>query len=352
LVLHHVDFQPKLAVDRSSSIRLYLQFRPMSTDSYLMNLGSRLLTGLADMAEPRRGRHRNFVLSRQMPDGGFRGREGESDVYYTGFAVRSLMILDELDATAAERIAGFLKSQPLNELSVVDVVSWMYSALAVQLAGGGDVLAEADPNWADELVAQLEGHRRADGGYAKTHEGAAGSTYTSFLVALTYELLGRDIPKPNSLVQFIFDRQRDDGGFVEIAPMRRSGTNPTAAAIAILRMFDSVDDEIREDITHFLRDARSGEGGFQANSRVPFADGLSTFTGLLTAQDLGLDGILLSAHVREFLTSELEFPTGGFRGATWDDQADVEYTFYGLGILALLTADRTDDETNVPTENE
>ena len=34
----------------------------------------------------------------------------------------------------------------------------------------------------------------------------------------------------------------------------------------------------------------------------------------------------------------LEFPTGGFRGASWDEQADVEYTFYGLGILALLNA--------------
>ncbi len=340
-----------MAVAATSFSRFPQQFASMSTDSYLMNLGSRLLTGLADMAAPRRALHRDFVLSRQLPDGGFRGREGESDIYYTGFAVRSLMILDKLDAAAAERIAGFLKSQSLADLSVVDVVSWMYSALAVQLAGGGDVLADAAPTWADELVTRLERLRTTDGGYAKTSEGAAGSTYTSFLVALTYELLGREIPKPNSLVQFIYDRQRDDGGFVEIAPMRRSGTNPTAAAIAILRMFDAMDDEIRDDITHFLRDARSGEGGFQANSRVPFADGLSTFTGLLTAQDLGLDGILLPTHAHEFVTSELEFPTGGFRGATWDDQADVEYTFYGLGILALLTADRTDDETTTVTDN-
>ena len=26
---------------------------------------------------------------------------------------------------------------------------------------------------------------------------------------------------------------------------------------------------------------------------------------------------------------------GGFRGGLWDDRTDVEYTFYGLGTLAL-----------------
>ena len=32
---------------------------------------------------------------------------------------------------------------------------------------------------------------------------------------------------------------------------------------------------------------------------------------------------------------ECERPIGGFRGGLWDEQADVEYTFYGLGTLAL-----------------
>jgi geranylgeranyl transferase type-2 subunit beta len=40
------------------------------------------------------------------------------------------------------------------------------------------------------------------------------------------------------------------------------------------------------------------------------------------------------------LIEELEFPTGGFRAATWDEAADVEYTFYGLGVLALLNGER------------
>jgi geranylgeranyl transferase type-2 subunit beta len=66
-----------------------------------------------------------------------------------------------------------------------------------------------------------------------------------------------------------------------------------------------------------------------------FADGLSTFTGLLTAQDLGLSELIDPPKVAGFVQS-LEFAAGGFRGATWDEAADVEYTFYALGTLGLL----------------
>jgi len=34
----------------------------------------------------------------------------------------------------------------------------------------------------------------------------------------------------------------------------------------------------------------------------------------------------------------LQAPTGGFRGGAWDNGTDVEYTFYGLGTLALLSS--------------
>ena len=80
----------------------------------------------------------------------------------------------------------------------------------------------------------------------------------------------------------------------------------------------------------------STEGGFQANTRIPFADGLSTFTGLLTAQDLGRRDLIKPPQVLRWLQTSLECEEGGFKGASWDQQADVEYTFYGLGVLGLL----------------
>ncbi|MGE5193694.1 MAG: prenyltransferase/squalene oxidase repeat-containing protein [Deltaproteobacteria bacterium] len=311
----------------------------MPSEPYLLRLGRRLSAGLASLPAEKRTRHRAFVLARQNADGGFSGREGGSDLYYTGFAVRTLAILDVLTADDCQRIAAFLRSCQRMQVTVIDLVSWLYCALVVQAVGGIDVLHDFDPAWPDRLAELLESFRTKDGGYAKTHEGALGSTYHSFLVALCYELIGKPVPQAPRLVQFVFDRQRDDGGFVEIAPMKKSGTNPTAAAAAILNMLGALDDELCDDMAAFLRGVRSMEGGFQANTRIPFADGLSTFTGVLTAQDLGLADVFDPPRVDAFIRS-LELPDGGFRGASWDQIADVEYTFYALGTLGLLGSAR------------
>jgi len=309
----------------------------MSQTPYLMELAQRLGEGLEFLTPERRERHRQFLRSRLMPDGGFAGREEGSDLYYTGFALRGLAILGGLDEADGIQIASYLRKQIRRSLTVIDLLSWLYSALVVQAACGEDVLQDIAENWADQLAQMLEAFRAQDGGYRKTEEGSAGSMYHSFLVVLCYELIGRAVPQPKRLVQFVFDRQRDDGGFVEIAPMKRSGTNPTAAAAAILRILGYLDDSARQDVRAFLNEVRSPDGGFLANTRIPFADGLSTFTGLLTAQDLNLDGILDPSSAKAFIES-LELPSGGFRGAVWDEVADVEYSFYGLGVLGLLNA--------------
>jgi geranylgeranyl transferase type-2 subunit beta len=307
----------------------------MSSEPYLLRLGRRLSAGLASLPAGARARHQAFVLSRQNPDGGFSGREGGSDLYYTGFAARTLSVLNVLTVGDCRKIAAFLKSCQRMQVTVIDLVSWLYCALVVQAASGIDVLNDFDRAWPERLAELLESFRTRDGGYAKTHEGALGSTYHSFLVVLCYELIGKSIPQVPRLVQFVFNRQRDDGGFVEIAPMKKSGTNPTAAAAAILNMLGALDDELRDDVSAFLREVRSGEGGFQANTRIPFADGLSTFTGVLTAQDLGLVDAFEGLRVEAFIRA-LEHPDGGYRGAAWDQVADVEYTFYALGTLGLL----------------
>lgn len=306
--------------------------------SYLFHLAERLTTGLAGMGDERRDRHRAFLRSQQMPDGGFRGREGDSDLYYTGFAVRGLAVLGGLSDEDAGRVAGFLRAQNVESLNVIDLLSWLYAALVVQATTGEDLLESLPEGWAERTIERTESLRRADGGYAKSAEGAIGSTYHAFLVSLVYELIGQAVPEPNALLQFVYDQQREDGGFVEIAPMKRSGTNPTAAAAALLMKLGAMDDEVRGDVRAFLDGVWSNEGGFLANGRIPFPDGLSTFTALLTAQDLGLRGVGRPALVERFVAGELEFPTGGFRGAAWDDTADVEYTLYGLGVLGLLGA--------------
>ncbi len=305
---------------------------------YLIQLADRVARGLSKISAERLERHRAFILTQQMGSGGFRGREGDADLYYTGFAIRGLAVSGGMDAACARNVASYLRTIDPLKLGVIDLLSWLYCALVVQASDGTDLLKEVPDDFVARIIESIESCRTDDGGYAKSNEGALGSTYQSFLVALTYELLGQKMPRRNALVQFLFDRQRDDGGFVEIAPMKRSGTNPTAAAVALLKLLNALESDISDDVLGFLTDVVSTEGGFQANTRIPFADGLSTFTGLLTAQELGRRDLISPDKILHWVTNSLEMPDGGFRGASWDQQADVEYSFYGLGILGLLFA--------------
>ena len=117
--------------------------------------------------------------------------------------------------------------------------------------------------------------------------------------------------------------------------MKRSGTNPTAAAAALLKQFGSMDDQTKAGIETFLSQVRGDEGGFRANTQIPFCDLLSTFTGLVTAHELGFAKRIDAESCLRFV-KQLERGEGGFRGAAWDERADPEYTFYGLGALALI----------------
>jgi geranylgeranyl transferase type-2 subunit beta len=303
--------------------------------SYLSQLTMRLARGLAVAPAAFRTRHADFLLAAQNPDGGFSGREGGSDLYYTGLALRGLACLGSLSEPTVGRAAGFMRSRLLQPASVVDFMSFLYAARLVESAGGPDVLSEHGTDWPVRVAAALESFRKSDGGYAKATDGTAGSTYHTFLVALCYELIGLALPEPEQVIAFVRSRRRDDGGYVEVVPARRGGTNPTAAAIALLRIFHAADERAAAAAIDFLVRLQSSEGGFRANDRAPMADLLSTFTALLTLTDLGAGDRIDGAAVRRFIDA-IELPSGGFRGGLWDQLSDVEYTFYGLGVVALL----------------
>jgi geranylgeranyl transferase type-2 subunit beta len=310
----------------------------MDAEPYLPRLTARLADGVARLPAEVRARHTAYLLGAQRADGGFAGREGDSDLYYTGFALRGLAVLDALSAEVAGGAAGFLRDSLARQASVVDFFSLLYACLLVQGAGGPDVLAGAPPDWPDRVAAALEGLRCGDGGYGKAAGAASGSTYHTFLVGLCYQLLGRALPRREEVVRFVASRRRDDGGYVEVAPMRRGGTNPTAAAVGLLQLAggDALTPELRAGAAEFLAGMASPEGGLRANARAPLADLLSTFTAAWTLAELGELARLDVAEVRRYAES-VGRPEGGFHGGLWDDGCDVEYTFYGLGVLALLS---------------
>lgn len=303
---------------------------------YLEQLTARLVTGMAEVDPAVRERHAGYLLAAQRDDGGFAGREGESDPYYTTFALRALAILGELNDSVAARAGEFFERQLSTRTSVVDFLSLIYGRAILLNFAGIDPMANTASDWRQAVAGELEKLRRDDGGYAKTEEGAAGSLYHSMLVVICQQLIEVLPVEPERLKQFALARQREDGGFVEMAPMKRSGTNPTAAAVALLMILGADDEELRQTTGKFLQGMQTAEGGFCANTRIAVADLLSTFTGLLTLSDLGAtEGVDLQAA--NAYAQSLACESGGFRGGMWDDGHDVEYTFYGLGVLALTT---------------
>jgi geranylgeranyl transferase type-2 subunit beta len=305
------------------------------TEPYLARLTGRLLDGVERLPDEVRRRNTRYLLEAQNPDGGFSGREGGSDLYYTGFALRSLAVLQALNPDVCGKAAGFLRTKMTGSAGVVDFFSLVVSCYLVPLGGGPDVLADAPPDWRERVAGTLETFRTPDGGYGKTPGAPHGSTYTSFLVTLCLQLLNRPTPDPEKLAAFVKSRRRPDGGYVEISAMKRSGTNPTAAGVGVLQILGELDEPAAREAADFLAALPSPfEGGMRANDRIPAADLLSTFTGGWTLDQLGFATKLDWEKVRSY-ADECERPIGGFRGGLWDDRTDVEYTFYGLGTLAL-----------------
>lgn len=303
--------------------------------NYLQRLTLRLTIGAAQLSDDCRERHSQYILARQRQDGGWSGREGESDLYYTSFALRSLAILGLLEGTVAQRASDFLQSRLDKHETLVDLMSLVYSAKLLEAACGLDAFRGSQTAWAGRLATLLDSLRRADGGYSKSFEGNVGSTYQTFLVLLCLELIEQPIPDADRIAEFLLKQRQGDGGFLEIRVGKRSGTNPTAAAIGALMVLDRLTPEIAESVGEFLVDLQTDEGGWQANTRIPLPDLLSTFTACVTLADLDqLDSI---DRMRAFKYGlSMERSTGGFAGFEFDHAEDVEYTFYGLGLLSLL----------------
>ncbi len=303
---------------------------------YLQELTIRLAGGIARLPETIREQNGAFLKQSQQADGGFGGKQGESDLYYTAFALRGLSITGELYGQIAENAAGFVTSRLAKHETIVDFFSLIYASSLLRVSAGIDVFAEASNNWADQTADFLNSLRRDDGGFAKGIEGRAGSTYHTFLVVLCLQLIERPVEQPEKIVEFLLSREDEEGGFREIKASKRAGTNPTAAAVATLRILDQISDYVKDGVIEFLLDMQTEEGGLRANTKMPIADVLSTFTGMLTLADLGALHELDVQRAAQFV-QEQQMPQGGFRAATWDEVADCEYTFYGLGSLALLT---------------
>jgi geranylgeranyl transferase type-2 subunit beta len=303
--------------------------------SYLDRLALRLAAGAMHLADTRRCRHAAYLAGLQNGDGGFPGRQGPSDLYYTAFALRGLALTGGLAETIARRAGPFLERRLAESLSAIDFVSLVQAAVVLEAAAGLDVFRQAGMDRRQAVLERLEPLRREDGGYAKTPQGRASSTYQTFLVASCLDLLGLSLDSGDRMIALVRSRQRADGGFVELDRSERGAVNPTAAAVGLLRLLGHLDEPTQRSATAFLLSMVGPEGGFHAHARTPVADLLSTFTGLVALVDLDALAAIDRPAVCAYVAAR-EHAEGGFSAGCWDAGRDAEYTFYGLGAEAIL----------------
>ena len=114
--------------------------------AYLQELTIRLASAMGNLPEEIRQRHADWVWAKQNGDGGWAGREGISDPYYTSFALRTLAITGQLYGDRAEEAANFLRSRLNQQETVVDLAALIFIFELITCGSGNSKLLESKSN--------------------------------------------------------------------------------------------------------------------------------------------------------------------------------------------------------------
>lgn len=281
-------------------------------------LAPRLLGESAPLVE-------SFLRSQLAEDGGFRGRGGRSDLYYTVFGADALLAL-RTDLPAAS-LAAYLRT--FGEGSTLDLVHAACLARA-WAALPPDRRSEAP---ADALAGRIAAHRSGDGGYAPQPRSGRGTVYALFLALGALQDLGRPSPPAEEVRPALEGLRASDGGYANQPGAAEGQTPATAAAVTLRRHLGAPPDA---QLRAWLLARAHGEGGFFASPGAPMPDLLSTATALHALAGLRAEIEDVREPCLNFVDS-LWTSRGGFYGHWADDVVDCEYTYYGLLALGHLS---------------
>ena len=327
--------------------------------AYIDRLETRLAAGAALLPAGFKDRQRRYILSRQLPDGGFNGLIGESDSYYTAFGVRCAALLDIIDSSFWTKVAGWLTDRIGATADLID----RFSLLVVDRF----VARRAIPEWtaAHRSALHLSARSVIDADNPSPDRPGEIDTmagyYSAFISLLSRGMLGDPYPRLPELGNDVLDRIRaadrlNRSGVAGLArrlsklPVARrwiknaadnAGVSQIAAAVAILSASGGIPADVADPLLKYIASLQRPDGGVSAHPDAPMPDGLSSFTALNAVMDIrsespagnGNFGIKLGGLAR-FIT-ELESDGGGFRGVINSADPDVEYTFYGIASFGL-----------------
>ncbi len=297
---------------------------------FIEQLDLTLRAGLTGFSAPFKDRHARFVLDRQMPDGGFRGRRGGSDIYYTDFALRTLAALGRLDEVH-ESVADHVLNASRQSRHLADVFNALNAARLLRPCG------RTVPLDRRVMLARLDAQRLPTGGFAR-RAGALGvsSAVNTLLALLCYAMLDEPCPEPTRVASALAALRRDDGGYAERPDDPASQTAATAA-VAVCRVVLGLplSASEAERMTAFFFVMQAADGGVRAHAACETGDLLSTFNALSALSVMPAPRAIDAVALARFLKATA-CPDGGFRADRLPGEADIEYTCYGLGVAALL----------------
>jgi prenyltransferase beta subunit len=263
-----------------------------------------------------------FAAAALNPDGGFRGRDAASDLYYTVFALNILTALET--SFPRDRTVAYLDT--FGDGGKLDLVH-----LCCLVRCRAHLGLSPEPARREAVLAALGRYRAAEGGYGPSSTPTTGTAYACFLAAGARADLEAGVPDTEGILRCLDALATPDGAYTNERGMT-VGLTPATAAAAILRRAFGADTD--PGLGDWLLARVAPDGGFRAMPAAPWGDLLSTATALHALAALGRDAGPARDDCLAFVES-MQAPDGGFRGAP-DDPPDVEYTWYGLLALGHL----------------
>ncbi|MBI9059459.1 MAG: terpene cyclase/mutase family protein [Labilibaculum sp.] len=313
-----------------------------------------LLKSQEVLSEEAQNHIKTFVITQKCFDGGFKDRSGKADLYYSVFGYTLALILDyKLDILEERKYLRRLKRD--EELDFVHSVcfvrcdfllqlielrqrSGLSSSKFLSISFAKDLIlgkvVKSLKNNCSELLWDIEEYGSEDGGYNHNKKGASKSTiYANYLMWTLYQ----DLQTEQEVLDEITDANKTlraaNGSFANEENSTDGVTSSTAAGL-IMSIAGKSEETVKTK--EWLNQMLSKRGGFMAAREVPIADLLSTSTALLALKVSG-------ENMQEYAENSVNFinlhwdESGGFFGSIADMTCDVEYTYYallGLGVLS------------------
>jgi len=273
-----------------------------------------------------------FIQGQLDEDGGFKGRNGRSDLYYTLFGLEALVALgaDVPAGRVAEYLRGFGDGDSLDLVHTASLIRcWADVATCRAEQIPADLRAR--------LLARIEDHRCRGGGYGTSDRDRRCTVYGCFLALGALQDLGAEPSGDDGIAECLESLRAADGGYSNEPGMQAGTTPATAAALAILHYLGK---PIPDEVPTWLLGRLHPAGGFVASPALAeygIPDLLSTATALHSLTLAGVPTGRFREQCLDFLDS-LWSSEGGFAGSWADPTLDCEYTYYGLLVLGNLAA--------------